>query len=326
MKLFGQSQFQRIFDTISMIRKGMQNDCLVNCTTFVDSFGVDRQTALRDINHLRIDFSAPIEYDSSRKGYYLADPEWCIPSLKLERKEVFALGIARKLMTVFRGTPLEDEMHSALAKISANLEGFISIDPVSLHDNVTVLGDDYVPQDPDIWLKVARFAQKNEQISMTYVKFNGEKKDYIIDPYHLAAYHGEWYLLGYHHRRKCVATFAVSRIKKIKGVGACFLPPSKTVIEEKLTQGFGISYGGEIYDVHLRCAPCIASYISNRIWHTTQKIKDLEDGSVDLFMKTSGWKELVRFVLSWQPDIDVISPVELRERIKCKMIEALDRK
>ena len=38
---------------------------------------------------------------------------------------------------------------------------------------------------------------------------------------------------------------------------------------------------------------------------------------------TSGWKELVRWVLSWQPDVKVLAPVRLRLRVEEKMREAL---
>ncbi len=44
---------------------------------------------------------------------------------------------------------------------------------------------------------------------------------------------------------------------------------------------------------------------------------------MELRMKTSGWKELVRFVLSWQPDVEVLRPARLRDRVREKMIEGL---
>ena len=44
---------------------------------------------------------------------------------------------------------------------------------------------------------------------------------------------------------------------------------------------------------------------------------------MDLAFTTSGWKELVRWVLSWQPDVKVLAPVRLRLRVEEKMREAL---
>lgn len=58
---------------------------------------------------------------------------------------------------------------------------------------------------------------------------------------------------------------------------------------------------------------------ANRQWHSTQEIIHNDDQTVDLIFHTSGWKELVRFVLSWQPDMIVIAPTKLRERVIEKM-------
>jgi predicted DNA-binding transcriptional regulator YafY len=40
-------------------------------------------------------------------------------------------------------------------------------------------------------------------------------------------------------------------------------------------------------------------------------------------MQTSGWKELVRLILSWQPDVKVLAPRRLRDRVEEKMRIAL---
>jgi predicted DNA-binding transcriptional regulator YafY len=39
--------------------------------------------------------------------------------------------------------------------------------------------------------------------------------------------------------------------------------------------------------------------------------------------RNGGWKELVRFILSWQPDVKVLRPAKLRDRVREKMIEGL---
>jgi predicted DNA-binding transcriptional regulator YafY len=49
------------------------------------------------------------------------------------------------------------------------------------------------------------------------------------------------------------------------------------------------------------------------------------DGSfqVELTFETTGWKELVRWVLSWQPDVRVLAPKALRDRVRVKLQQAL---
>ncbi len=66
-------------------------------------------------------------------------PAWTVPAVKLDRRDVFALGIARKVMAAFRGTPLEAEMQSALARLAGTLEGHISLEPAAMTEQLSVV-------------------------------------------------------------------------------------------------------------------------------------------------------------------------------------------
>ena len=70
-------------------------------------------------------------------------------------------------------------------------------------------------------------------------------------------------------------------------------------------------------------SPKVAAYIRERVWHADQKLVNKRNGGVDLSFRTTGWKELVRWVLSWQPDVEVLAPRRLRVRIVEKMHQAL---
>jgi hypothetical protein len=71
--------------------------------------------------------------------------------------------------------------------------------------------------------------------------------------------------------------------------------------------------------------PKLAVYISERQWHPSQVLKQRRDGRLELRMKTTGRKELVRWVLSWMPDVRVLAPKSLRDRIAQKLEEGLRR-
>ena len=75
--------------------------------------------------------------------------------------------------------------------------------------------------------------------------------------------------------------------------------------------------------VRLLFAPKVAAYIRHRVWHPTQRMRERRDGSVELSFETAGWKELVRWVLSWQPDVRVLAPAALRERVFEKLEQGL---
>ena len=319
MNFSPRAQSARLQAMIDMLRSGLPGGRLPNCSTFARTFHVSRFTALRDLDFLRDDWGAPILYDASRKGYYLSDPAWTVPALRLDRREVFALGIARKVMAAFRGTPLEADMQAALARVTEALDGHVTMEPAALTDRISVLGEDYAPQDPAVWMAAARLCQRRERARMRYRRFDGTVKDYEIAPVHLAAYHGEWYLLANRRGRAALVTFAMSRIARIAGTGAIFEEPDPGVVRRSLDERFGIVGGEEMLDVRLRFSPAVAAYIAGRVWHPSQEIIERRDGSVELRMRTRGWKEMVRFVLSWQPDVTVLRPESLRERLIEKM-------
>jgi len=200
---------------VILIRDGMSRGVYANARLFMNAFEVTRRTVLRDVDALRDDEGAPIEYDASKKGYFLSDLSWALPAIRVSRQEVFAFSIAAKLLNAFRGTPLEVDMESLFEKIGHSLEGTITLNPAALTEHLTVLGEDYVRQDPAMWSAVSEATDRRERIEMAYQKFDGTLKRYTLEPYHLLAYHGNWYVLGRSLASGRVATFAISRIREL---------------------------------------------------------------------------------------------------------------
>ena len=326
MKTKSRPQYYRIRRVLEMVREGTQSGYLANSSDFKEELGVSRRTVARDMDFLRDEENAPIEYDESQRGYRLTDQSYSLPPVRLSRKEVFSFSIARKLLGAFEGTPLEMDMRSTLSKIEESLEGTVSMDIEGLTENLSVIAEDHVLLDPDLWADVAKHTSRSEQIRMIYRKFNGETKTYVVEPYHLFAYHGNWYLLARREdTEKRWSTFAISRIKKIRGTGKLFKVNHNFDAEQHIKDAFGISRGEKPFKVRLLFDAKIATYIEERVWHPTQKMKRRRDGSLEMSFETTGWKELVRWILSWQPDVEVLSPKRLRERIALKMRRALER-
>lgn len=117
----------------------------------------------------------------------------------------------------------------------------------------------------------------------------------------------------------------LSSIHHLTGTGSRFDVPPDFDPRAHLERAFGITGGPEPMRVRLLFAPNIATYIEERIWHSSQIMKRRKNGSLELRMETAGWKELVRWVLSWQPDVRVLAPKKLRDRVEEKMQAALDR-
>jgi len=85
MKTKSRPQYYRIRRVLEMVREGTQNGYLANSSDFKEELGVSRRTVARDMDFLRDEENAPIEYDESRKGYLLTDEAYSLPPVRLSR-------------------------------------------------------------------------------------------------------------------------------------------------------------------------------------------------------------------------------------------------
>lgn len=309
-------RFRRILD---MIRHAPPGGPLPNAATLARELGVSWHTIIRDLNTLRDDEGAPIRYDAARRGYVLEDVRWTLPPVTLSQREVFAFSVASRMLQPFRDTPLEMDLQSLFSKIARSLEGKVTFSADALTDHVTILGEDYVPLNRDRWIEVAGLIERGETVRMRYRNFAGREKSYTVTPVHMVAYHGNWYVLAFAVGKERPATFALSRIIDVRPSDDAVPVPRAFDPAEFLGEAFGITGGEKEIKVHLRFSAGVATYIAERLWHPDQKIVRRRDGSVDLHFVTRGWKELIRWVLSWQPDVRVIAPALLKKRVREKL-------
>jgi len=127
---------------------------------------------------------------------------------------------------------------------------------------------------------------------------------------------GSWHIIAYCTLRKELRDFALSRILNITSVEeAIELPRELPTIKDYLRRNFGVVTGGKSIEVVLKFSPGISSWVSEQIWHDSQKVSFNEDGSLILRFPVSGYEEVVKEILRYGSDVEVISPPELRTMI-----------
>jgi predicted DNA-binding transcriptional regulator YafY len=120
-----------------------------------------------------------------------------------------------------------------------------------------------------------------------------------------------------------IGTFAMSRFRRLEATGQTFTRPAEFSPETYARKAFGIVGGEAPIKVRLLFEPKLAVYITERQWHPSQEFRARPDGRVEMRMETTGRKELVRWVLSWMPDVKVLAPKSLRDRIVEKLRDGL---
>jgi predicted DNA-binding transcriptional regulator YafY len=95
------------------------------------------------------------------------------------------------------------------------------------------------------------------------------------------------------------------------------------LLYQAFKDAFGITQAEKPWKVRLLFAKEAATYIRERVWHSSQQLHERPDGRLEVRLETPGRKELTRWILSWMPNVKVLAPRQLRERLKQRMTQGL---
>mgnify|MGYP006285889651 CR=1 FL=1 len=306
---------------LQFIHARIKNDKYPNCRTLAEDFeGVSTKTIQRDLDYLRYDMNAPLEYDYDRKGYYYSENNFEIPAISMSESDLFAVYIAENALKQYRSTPIYDKLLKVFKKIEDSLPDKVTIDPSWVESRFSFLREPETDIHPDIWETVAEALKAEKRMIITYkVPRRHKATTRKVDPYHILCYRSEWYMIGFCHSQQDIRTFAVSRIQDAELTGEDYLIPSDFDIKELMGSHFGIIWGRKEYTVRIRFDRKQAPYVRERQWQQGQKIKENKDGSIVLSFQTNDLYEVRCWVLSWGGSAKVLGPKELKEDVKAEL-------
>lgn len=299
------------------IHAAIQAGKLPNAQTLSVELEVSSRSILRDIDFMRDRLDLPIEYDARNFGYVYTKPVTAFPSLKISEGELFALVVAEKALQQYRGTSFEKPLLSAFKKVSESLPDSISLNLTGWNDSISFKTSAEPILNLKIFDQLSQATARREQLRLEYRKpGQAEPEERIVDPYHLTNVNGEWYLFGFDHLRKDIRTFVPARILKVQTTGKHFERNAAFSIHQQLQNSFGVHSGKAQIQVVIHFNHRVADYIREKKWHPSQKLKQLENGGVELQLTLSSIVEIERWILSWGGDAKVIQPVELIQNVR----------
>ncbi len=296
-----------------------------NATQLAQKLEVSTKSIHRDIEFMRDRLELPIEYDSSKFGYYYYEEVNSFPSFEITEGELFALLVAEKALQQYRGTNFEKPLLSAFRKMTSSLPDTITFHLQDWEQTISFRTSAEPILDLETFEVLSKALSKKVQLELEYRKpgrKSTEKR--IVDPYHLANINGEWFLFAFCHLRNDVRTFAPSRILKATPTGETFQRPRKFSLEKRLRDSFGVHSGEGEFDVLIRFSDHVADYIREKRWHQSQKLRELADGGIELRMRLSSLEEVKRWILGWGGQAVALQPVELVDAIR-NSVEALQK-
>ncbi|MEW7998848.1 MAG: YafY family protein [Candidatus Thiodiazotropha endolucinida] len=286
-----------------------------------------RATVKRLIEEMRLYLNAPIVYDRRLNGYRYDPNEgemYELPGLWFNASELHALLTVQQLLEAVQPGLLESHLQPLRRKIDTLLERQQGQGGESLTNRIRLIRAAARPSGPFFTLIAGSLAARR-RIYLTYYNRSGDTiSEREVSPQRLTHYRDNWYLDAWCHLREGIRTFAMDSIRQARQLDYA----AKEVEEEQLEHHFADTYGifsGQANNLAVvRFTPHAAKWVASEEWHPKQQFHWLEDGRYELTLPYGNPEELLMDLLKYGSDVEIISPPDLRQAIRQRLLDALD--
>jgi predicted DNA-binding transcriptional regulator YafY len=254
-------------------------------------------TISRDIEFMRDQLGAPIEYDALNRGFYFSEKTFRLPASFTNAEDLLALCMARSIFSLYKDTPLYDASRQLLESITTPIA--VEGNNDWLENRITVPPIASAKVKSEIWDVIVAGLKGNRIISFDYKgTWDDEYKKRKVHPYQLLFDSGVWYLYGFAEERKSTRIFSLSRIKNAQLAKDVFtLPKNFKYADFSGDSYFGVFIGQEKQRFVIEVYEDSISFAEERQWAADQKITEKGD-HINIEFTSTQYCKVLRWVLS----------------------------
>ncbi|MBC7543065.1 MAG: WYL domain-containing protein [Candidatus Sericytochromatia bacterium] len=287
---------------------------------------VSRRSIEDDLRFMRDRMRAPLIYDRSANRYRYTNPDFRLPALDLDDDDLMALLVGAEIIARTGGSAVAAPYRAALSKITDR--AVEPSEPGIRQELVGIwIGGNQGPPAP-----AGLFRDLNAAIldrAIVHLTYRAASTDAIterpVEPYGLYLHGDTWYLIAFCRLRQDWRYFHLARIQTWQVQAERYDWQPDFDISVFLHRTFSLEQTSETFEAVIRFLPPSSRYVRERLWHPQQTLTVAPDGSVTLTLPGSGQGELVRWVLGYGPDAEVLAPDSLRSAVQDHLHEAMAR-
>jgi predicted DNA-binding transcriptional regulator YafY len=305
------SQAARLHDVIRILeaRYGATVDELA------EECGVTRRTVYRDLDAIR-DAGYPLISEPEADGrvlYSFMTGFKKLPPITFSLEELMTLSLCRGQLGFLQGTPFQDDLDAIFGRIHSSLppRSVAHLERIAETASPKFQGQRDYAVKKDLLKELRRALLYQYRIDLSYTPARRETETYRFDPYTLLFYEGALYLGGYAHNRKALRLFLVDRIEQLTVLDDRFEVPEDFSAGDLTGSAFGLIDERQ-QTIKVRFGPEIGHLIRERTWHPSQEMLEESDGSLVLSFEASGEKEILAWLYSYLPHVQILEPEELK--------------
>jgi predicted DNA-binding transcriptional regulator YafY len=242
--------------------------------------------------------------------------------LKLTLPELAALVMSRELLAPLGGSALGPAATGAFERIVGVLsrDARKLLDEMRTHVGIRAVGA-RLQQPLAEHLPIIHQAL-HERRTLRIRHYSPQRDDETereIDPYHLTHFDSGLYLVAWCHLREALRIFAVERMRSVAMLRRIFTVRAGFNAQAYLGKALGIVHG-ELVTVKVLFAKSLAPYIRERLWHPSQKMRELPDGRLEMTLHVADTLEVRRWLLGYGVLVDVLEPAGLRTALLAEAV------
>ena len=310
-----------------MLLARMQEAGGIRADEAVEQFDLDDRTLRRYLADLR-GINVPVIDEGRGADRTLSmDASYGRRGVQLSLLELVSLHFGRSLFDFLKGTGFAEDMDDALERISSwsGGPGGVNAGMVEHMDRKFIALPEHAKdhtRDADILDDILTALLRQNPVEALYARVGGPVRTYRLHPYTLAHWKQGLYLFALDEDVGRVKTYAVDRFRAFSRTrGETFAYPEDFDPQAMVRDCFGI-IGGAVTDIVLRFGRSVTPYVRERVWHHSQRVESTGDGGVEVRLRVGISPELETWILGFGPSVQVLEPVELRDRIRRLHAEA----
>lgn len=306
------------------ILKMLQSGRPIKRTEFLERLGISAATFKRDIDALRHEQNAPIIWDAAQRAYTLSPPanatvrREAIPGTWFDREELLALVAIQQILDQIEPRLLQDVLHPLRERAASLLAGS-GLAGARLEQALTrikVLPMQRRTVDDGLFECIVTALIGRKQITVNYTnRQTREATPRTISPQRIVCYRDNWYLDAWCHLRNALRTFSLDTLSAARITEQAATEFDAATLDQHFASSYGIFSGSATHTATLRFSKSVAGWIEREQWHPQQTITVLNNGEIELTVPYANATELVRDILKWGPDVEVIAPATLRDQV-----------
>jgi len=296
-------------------KKELREACEESLYGSIDGVHICNSTIEKDLFNMKMDHDAPIKYSKKNGGYYYEDSTYSINDIPLSEDELSSIKYAVDTLHQFKETPFFKEFGNAIDKIVDRISVGGAQNEMSKYIQfeaaTSVGGNEFLPV-------LLEAIQRKKKVWFIYTSFiKGQGKPRKVSALFLKEYRNRWYLISYDPSQKDIRTYALDRMEDPKILEDEQITPQGFDAEVYFENAMGItSYKGEAKKIIIQADEIASKYIKSQPIHHSQEImKESKEGTHFTF-KLLLSEELIRTLLSYGGEIEVIEPEDLKKALK----------